>query len=76
MSNRAPTIEQAKKFLDETGREELASRLDISLSALRMAPKQGGGRIPASWFIACKSLREAKGLDCPERFFNFKAAAA
>ncbi len=76
MAKKTPSRKEAEKFLDETGREDLSARLGVSLSAIRMAPIQGGGRVPASWFIACKSLRASKGLDCPERFFSFKAVAA
>ena len=66
----------ASDFLDEIGREALAERLGVTLAALRVAPKQGGGKLPASWFVECQRLASDVGAKCEAGLFNFKTASS
>ena len=65
---------KANDLAEALGRKNMADALGIGATAISNAVVRGS--FPASWFMACKSLADRIGTECPPDLFNFVEAKA
>lgn len=58
----------AETLANALGRKKIAARLDVLPTAVSNAVVRGS--FPPSWFIACKSLADEAGVECPPELFK------
>jgi hypothetical protein len=55
------------------GRKEIADAVGVGVTAVSNAVRREK-RFPASWFMACSLLGQAKGIEVPPLLFGMKIA--
>ena len=60
----------ASELVDAIGRKRLGEALGVGATAISNAVVRG--RLPATWFLICKSFSEEAGVNCPPELFGIK----
>lgn len=62
----------ASEFANALGRANIAEASGVGLTAVSNAVVREW--FPSSWYLACKSLADIKGISCPPELFKMKVA--
>ena len=60
----------ASELVDAIGRKKLGDAVGVGPTAISNAVVRG--RLPATWFLICKSFAELANVDCPPELFGIK----